>query len=105
FGTYTIIRAFEKEGVEIDELVGCGGLAQKSPLVMQVFADVTNRSIRLPRTLQASGLGAAMHGAVAAGVYSDIGEAATRMAGCPALEYRPDPSAHSAYQKLYAEYL
>src|SRR5882672_2402315 len=43
FGTYTIIRAFEKEGVEINELVACGGLAQ-SPLVMQIFADVTNRA-------------------------------------------------------------
>src|SRR6185436_10985500 len=105
FGTYTIIRAFEKEGVEINELVACGGLAQKSPLVMQTFADVTNRAIRLPRTLQASGLGAAMHGAVAAGVYRDIGEAAQRMAGAPALEYRPAPQAHAIYEKLYAEYL
>src|SRR5262245_55577164 len=86
FGTYTIIQAFEKEGVEIHELVACGGLAQKSPLVMQVFADVTNRSIRMPRTLQASGLGAAMHGAVAAGVYRDIDEAAGRMAGAKLLE-------------------
>ena len=105
FGTYTIIRAFEKEGVEINELVACGGLAQKSPLVMQIFADVTNRAIRLPRTLQASGLGAAMHGAVAAGAYRDIDEAARRMAGAQALDYRPNPQAHAVYEKLYAEYL
>ena len=105
FGAYTIIRAFEKEGVEIRELVGCGGLAQKSPLVMQVFADVTNRSIRLPRSLQASGLGAAMHGAVAAGAYRNIGEAASHMAGAQALEYRPNPQAHAVYERLYAEYL
>ncbi|HTM51790.1 MAG TPA: ribulokinase [Bryobacteraceae bacterium] len=105
FGTYTIIRAFEKEGVGIEELVACGGLAQKSPLVMQIFADVTDRGIRLPRTLQASGLGAAMHGAVAAGAYRNIGEAAARMAGAPAVEYRPDPAAHAVYEKLYAEYV
>jgi L-ribulokinase len=105
FGTYTVIRAFEKEGVEIKELVACGGLAQKSPLVMQVFADVTNRSIRLPRTLQASGLGAAMHGAVAAGAYRDMEEAASRMAGAQALEYKPNPEAHAIYERLYAEYL
>jgi len=105
FGTYTIIRAFEKQGVAIDELVACGGLAQKSPLVMQIFADVSNRSIRLPRTLQASGLGAAMHGAVAAGVYRNIGEAARRMAGAQALAYHPNPQAHAVYRKLYAEYL
>src|SRR2546430_2992377 len=100
FGTYTIIRAFEKEGVEINELVACGGLAQKSPLVMQVFADVTNRRIRLPRSLQASGLGAAMHGAVAAGVYRDIGEAASRMGGAQAVAYPPNPQAHAGYRKL-----
>jgi L-ribulokinase len=105
FGTYTIIRAFEKENVEISELVACGGLAQKSPLVMQIFADVTNRRIRLPRSLQASGLGAAMHGAVAAGAYRDIGDAASRMAGFQALEYRPNPEAHAVYERLYAEYL
>ncbi len=105
FGTYTIIRAFEKEGVAIDELVACGGLAQKSPLVMQVFADVTNRRIRLPRSLQASGLGAAMHGAVAAGAYRDFAEAAAKMAGMQSLEYVPIPAAHAIYEKLYAEYL
>jgi L-ribulokinase len=105
FGTYTIIRAFEKEAVEIGELVACGGLAQKSPLVMQIFSDVTNRRIRLPRSLQASGLGAAMHGAVAAGAYRDIGEAAAHMAGMQSLEYTPNPAAHAIYEKLYAEYL
>jgi L-ribulokinase len=105
FGTYTIIRAFEKEAIEIGELVACGGLAQKSPLVMQIFADVSNRRIRLPRSLQASGLGAAMHGAVAAGVYRDIGEAAASMAGMQPLEYIPDPASHAIYEKLYSEYL
>jgi L-ribulokinase len=105
FGTYTIIRAFEREGVEINDLVACGGLAQKSPLVMQIFADVTNRRIRLPRSLQASGLGAAMHGAVAAGAYRDIGDAARHMAGVQTLEYLPNPAAHSIYQQLYREYL
>ncbi|MBI3470954.1 MAG: ribulokinase [Candidatus Solibacter usitatus] len=105
FGTYTIIRAFEKEGLDIHDLVACGSLAQKSPLVMQVFADVTNRTIRLPRTLQASGLGAAMHGAVAAGVYRNIDEAARHMAGAQAGHYTPQPAAHAVYQRIYREYL
>ncbi len=104
FGTRTVIEAFEKEGVPIHELVACGGLAQKSPLVMQIFADVTNREIRLPRTLQGSGLGAAMHGAVAAGAYRDIAEAAAHMASLQELSYRPDAAAHAVYRKLYAEY-
>ena len=104
FGTYTVIKAFETEGVPIRELVACGGLAQKSPLVMQIFADVTNREIRLPRSLQGSGLGAAMHGAVAAGAFRNIAEAAARMASLQEHSYRPDPEAHAIYEKLYAEY-
>ena len=105
FGTYTVIKAFEKKGVPIDQLVACGGLPLKSPLVMQIFADVTNRTIHLPRSLQASGLGAAMHGAVAAGCYKDIAEAAASMAGLQSLVYSPDPAAHAIYEKLYAEYM
>jgi len=105
FGTYTVIKAFEKKGVPIDQLVACGGLPQKSPLVMQIFADVTNRAIHLPKSLQASGLGAAMHGAVAAGVYKDIAEAAAKMAGLQDLCYQPNAEAHAVYEKLYAEYI
>jgi L-ribulokinase len=105
FGTYTVIKAFEKKGVPIEQLVACGGLPQKSPLVMQIFADVTNRTIHLPRSLQASGLGAAMHGAVAAGVYKDIAEAASKMAGLQDLCYTPNAEAHAVYEKLYAEYI
>jgi L-ribulokinase len=105
FGTYTVIKAFEKKGVPIDQLLACGGLPQKSPLVMQIFADVTNRTIHLPRSLQASNLGAAMHGAVAAGVYKDIAEAASKMAGLQDLRYTPSAEAHAVYEKLYAEYI
>jgi L-ribulokinase len=105
FGTYTIIRAFEKEGIPIDRLVACGGIAEKSPLVMQIFADVTNRVIHLPRSVQASGLGAAMHGAIAAGAYRSFEEAAAAMAGLQSHAYTPDPSAHAIYERLYVEYM
>ncbi|MFN7919276.1 MAG: ribulokinase [Bryobacteraceae bacterium] len=105
FGTYTVIRAFEQEGVPIDKLVACGGLAQKSPLVMQVFADVTNREIFLPRSLQASGLGAAMHGAVAAGAFTGFDEAARAMSGGFTQTYRPNGAAHAVYERVYSEYL
>jgi L-ribulokinase len=105
FGTCNVIRAFEREGIPIQRLVACGGLAEKSPLVMQIFADVTNRPISLPRSLQASGLGAAMYGAVAAGAFRDIGEAARQMAGLEDSAYAPDPEAHRVYRTLYDEYL
>ena len=104
FGTYTVIRAFESQGIAIRDLVACGGLAE-SPLVMQIFADVTNRTIRLPRSVQASGLGAAMHAAVAAGVYPDFARAAERMVGAESRRFPPDPAAHAVYEQLYAEYL
>lgn len=105
FGTCNVIRAFEREGIPIQRLVACGGLAEKSPLVMQIFADVTNRPISLPRSLQASGLGAAMYGAVAGGAFRDIGEAARQMAGFDDSAYAPDPEAHRVYRTLYEEYL
>ncbi|MBM3740522.1 MAG: ribulokinase [Acidobacteria bacterium] len=104
FGTYTVIQAFENAGVEITRLVACGGLPLKSPLVMQIFADVTNREILLPRSLQASGLGAAMHGAVAAGVFPDFTAAAAQMSGGFVRSFRPDPVAHGVYEELFAEY-
>ncbi len=105
FGTRVIIDAFERQGVPIRDIVACGGLAEKSPLVTQIFADVSGRQIRLPRSFQASGLGAAIHGAVAAGYYPDFRAAIQAMAGLQATSYRPDPAAHAVYDKLYAEYL
>ncbi len=104
FGTYTVIKAFEKGGVPIQRLVACGGLPLKSPLVMQVFADVTNREIFLPQSLQASGLGAAMHGAVAAGAFPDFATAARQMAGEFVTSYKPNAAAHEVYGQVYAEY-
>ena len=105
FGTLTVIRAFEKEGIPIDRLMACGGLAEKSPLVMQIFADVTNRTIELPKSLQGSGLGAAMHGAVAGGAFADIAAAASQMAGVSGQAYHPNLAAHSIYKQLYEQYL
>ena len=105
FGTRVVIDAFENQGVPIRDIVACGGLAEKSPLVMQIFADVSGRQILLPRSFQASGLGAAIHGAVAGGRYPDFGAAIGSMAGLRENSYRPDPGAHAVYSKLYAEYL
>jgi len=105
FGTLTVIRAFEAAGIGIDRLVACGGLPSKSPMVTRIFTDVTNREIHLPRSLQASGLGAAMHGAVASGAFANFDEAAACMAGPATRSYKPDPNAHAVYQRIYSEYL
>jgi L-ribulokinase len=104
FGTLAIIKAFENENIPIKQLVACGGLPLKSPLVMQIVADVTNRRIQLPRSIQASGLGAAMHGAVAAGAYANLKEAAVHMASLQTHEYLPNAAAHGIYAHLYEHY-
>ena len=109
FGTRTIIEAFESKGVEVKALVACGGLPEKNKLLMQIYADVTGREIKLAEQLQTcSALGAAMHGAVAAGRagggYDNIAEAARHMAHVQKLTYRPKPHNHAVFNQLFQEY-
>lgn len=104
FGTRKIIEAFTKREVPINRVVACGGLAQKNPLLLQIYADVTQREIHLAGTDQASALGAAMHGAVAAGIFQNMRAAAERMASPIKRIYRPDGKASRVYDTLYTEY-
>jgi L-ribulokinase len=109
FGTRTIIEAFESKGVEVKALVACGGLPEKNKLLMQIYADVTGREIKLAEQLQTcSALGSAMHGAVAAGRagggYDTITEAAQHMAHVQKLTYRPKAQNHAIYSRLFKEY-
>ncbi len=109
FGTRQIIEAFESKGLAVKNLVACGGLPQKNALLMQIFADVTGREIRLAkRLLTCSALGSAMHAAVAAGRaaggYDNIFDAAERMARLQRRVYVPRPEAHQIYNLLFREY-
>jgi len=108
FGTATIIRAFETAGVPIDELVACGGLPQRNRLLMQIYADVTGKSIRVAASSQTSALGAAMFAAVAAGAaaggYDTIQDAVRCMARLKDEVYRPDAGRNRTYGRLLAEY-
>ncbi|MEV1066726.1 ribulokinase [Streptomyces sp. NPDC050263] len=103
FGTRTIIDAFETSGVPVSELVIAGGLT-KNPLLMQIYADVTRRPLGVIGSAQGPALGAAMHAAVAAGAYPDIGAAAHSMGKVHRGVYQPDPERAVAYDRLYAEY-
>jgi L-ribulokinase len=103
FGTRTIIEAFETSGVPVRELIVAGGL-MKNPLLMQIYADVTRLPLGVIDSAQGPALGAAMHAAVAAGVYPDIRAAAQAMAKARPAVYRPDPERAAAYDRLYAEY-
>ena len=109
FGTRQIIRAFESQGVAVENLFACGGLPERNHLLMQIYADVTGREIKLAKSLQTcSALGAAMHGAVAAGRqaggYDSIFDAAKQMAHVQNFTYRPRREHHEVYNRLFQEY-
>ena len=105
YGTRVIVESFEKRGVPVNELVAAGGLPEKNKLLMQIYADVTGRSFRLAAAKQAPALGAAMHAAVAAGVYPTIQAAAAKMASPTNEVVQPIPENKVIYDQLYAEYV
>ena len=108
FGTRKIIDAFHGNGVQVDEVYACGGLPQKNKLLMQIYADVTNREIKVAASKQTPALGASMFGAVAAGSakggYDSIVDAAEKMARVREETYKPIPENVAVYEKLYQEY-
>ncbi len=108
YGTRMIIDTFEENGVKVDKLYACGGISQKNPFLMQVYADVLKREIRIARSTQTPALGSAMFGAVAAGKaaggYDRIEDAAAEMGGTLPVVYRPDAQRAEIYEKLYQEY-
>lgn len=108
YGTRIIIEAIEAGGVPVHDLYACGGMAQKSPMLMQIYADITGRTIRVAASKQASALGAAIHAAVAAGPerggYATTAEASARMARLQEGAYIPNAENKAIYDRLYAEY-
>lgn len=108
FGTKMIIDTFEENGVPVDEFYAAGGIAEKNPFVMQIYADVINREIKISGSPQAPALGSAMFGAVAAGKkaggFDTIQEAAKVMARVKDYTYKPLPGNSEVYNKIYAEY-
>ncbi|TFE29385.1 ribulokinase [Cohnella luojiensis] len=108
FGTRKIIDAFHDNGVPVDEVYACGGLPQRNRLLMQIYADVTNREIKIADSKQTPAIGAAMFGAVAAGSakggYDNVVDAAKAMARVREETFKPIPENVAIYEKLYREY-
>ncbi|HXB60660.1 MAG TPA: ribulokinase, partial [Candidatus Acidoferrales bacterium] len=104
FGALTIINRFEEYGVKIEQVVNCGGIAEKSPFTMQVYADVTGRPMKVSRSAQTCALGSAIAGAVVAGAHRDFASAQKAMTGLRAKTYQPEPKAHGVYRQLYVLY-
>jgi L-ribulokinase len=103
YGTRMIIEAFVAAGVPVTDLVVAGGLTTNR-LLMQIYADVTNRPLSIIGSAQGPALGSAIHAAVAAGAYPSVHDAAAAMGRVHEGVYQPDPANVRAYEALYAEY-
>jgi L-ribulokinase len=104
FGARAIVERFREEGVAIEEINGIGGVARKSPFMMQLIADVLKMPINIPAGDQPVALGAAMFASVAAGLYPDI-PAAQEAIGSPVEKvYTPNPANFPVYDALYGRY-
>jgi L-ribulokinase len=94
--------------VKVEQIVNCGGIAEKNPLVMQIYADVTGRPMKVSRSAQTCALGAAIAGAVVAGKkaggYDTYAEAQKAMTGLKARMFKPNPKAHAVYSEIYSLY-
>ncbi|HPF41641.1 MAG TPA: ribulokinase [Phycisphaerae bacterium] len=104
FGALTIIRRMEEYAVEVREVVNCGGIAARNPLVMQIYADVCNRPMRISRSDQTCALGAAIFGAVVGGAYDSVEAAQAKMTGTKPDAFTPDPRSAAIYAELYNLY-
>ena len=107
FGALAIIDRIEENGISIKDVVNCGGLAVKNSLLMQIYADVTGRPMKISRSEQTPALGAAIFGAMAAGKnaggFETIAHAQSALTGVNKT-YQPIRENHEIYKKLYAIY-
>ena len=104
FGARAILERMEEHGVRTGTIVACGGLAERNPLLMQIYADITERAMRISRSSQTCALGAAICGAVAGGAHPDFPTAQESMTGAREEAYLPGDRACRAYRRLYPLY-
>ena len=105
YGSKAIVDRFIENGIEIKEIIGIGGIALKSPFVMQTMADVLNMPIKVAKSEQACAFGASMFAAVVAGVYEKVEDAQAAMGMGFAMEYFPVKENVAVYQELYKNYI
>ena len=104
FGSKAIVDRFVSEGVRVDGVVALGGVAKKSPFVMQILADVLNMPIQVVTSEQTCALGAAMYAAVVAGIYPTVNDAQIKMGQGFDKTYYPIAQNVEKYQSLYEQY-
>jgi L-ribulokinase len=104
FGSRRIMDNFQEHGLELTEIVACGGIAERSPLMMQLLADTSGRDVRVPEAPEIPARGAALFGAVAAGVFADIEAAVEATRPRSVRTYKPDLEAKRTYDQVYEIY-
>jgi L-ribulokinase len=104
FGAKAIVERFNEQGVSVKGLIGLGGVAKKSPYIMQVMANVMNMPIRIHKSDHTCAMGAAMFAATAAGIYKKVEEAMVNMGQGFGAEYYPDEKNVEYYNKRYLQY-
>ena len=105
FGAKAIVERFETQGIPVKGIIGLGGVAKKSPFIMQMMADILNRPIRIHKSEQTCALGAAMFAATAAGVFNKVEEAMHQMGQGFDITYFPNEQLVLTYEKRYQSYL
>ncbi len=104
FGARRILDRIEEYGVTVKEVINCGGIAEKNPLFMQIYADVLGRPMKLSRSGQTCALGSAIMAGVAAGYYRRAEDAQKAMCGFKPAVYKPIAANRAVYQELYRLY-
>lgn len=104
YGTRKIVETFRENGVPVDEFVASGGISQKDPMTMQIYADVLKMPVKIADSLQGPALGSAIFAAVASGLYPDILTAARKLGRIKDVVYTPIAENSAIYDKLFAEY-
>jgi len=109
FGTRRIIENFNAHGVVFDEIVACGGIAERSPLTMQLLADICKLPVAIPSLSQIPARGSALFGALAAGAarggFADIDAAISALRPGASRRFSPHEATRSTYDHLYQIFL
>ncbi|HEY8991728.1 MAG TPA: ribulokinase [Luteolibacter sp.] len=104
FGARAIIERIREYGVPVNRIVCSGGIAEKNPMLMQIYADVTGCEMRVARSSQACALGGAVGASVVAGVHPDFATAQAAMTGLKDVVFRPQAAGQALYEELYGLY-
>ncbi len=104
FGARMIIDRLEKYGIHIEEIINCGGIAEKNPMFMQIYADVFNRTMKIAGSSQTCALGAAIYGAVVGGAYHSAEDAQDKICSFKDTVYNPNPESSAVYKELFSLY-